>query len=208
MRKPLGHQQEEALSRMREVLQEDLISLSVAGVRIDEDFEKNRCAVVCTVVETPAGTSMGVESDGVGLIDAFFNGLRLRYETQWPSLNTIRFTGFQVTGLMADSSSNAASDAKADATVTVTNSYGHVFEFGAITTSVAHSSIESVLAAVEYFVNSEKAYVRMYRALSHYRKEGRTDLVAKYTDLLSNMVRNTSYSEVIEQIRNGESPKT
>ena len=201
MRKPLSHQQEEALSRMREVLQDDLLSLRVAGVRFEEHFDRGECSIACSVREEPAGQSISVEATGVGLIDAFFSGLCDRYADAHPSLGTLRFTGFQVTGLMGDSSNGSGSDAKADATITVTNSYGHTFEFGAITPSVAQSSMESVLAAVEYFVNSEKAYVQMVRALEHYRTEGRTDLVAKYTDLLTNMVRNTSYSEVIEQLR-------
>ena len=58
-----------------------------------------------------------------------------------------------------------------------------------------------VSAAVEYFVNSERAYVTMYRALEHYRSEGRTDLVAKYTTRLAAMVRNTSYSSVLERMK-------
>jgi hypothetical protein len=41
----------------------------------------------------------------------------------------------------------------------------------------------------------------MYRARKHYESEGRTDLVSKYTDLMSMMVANTSYSEVIERLK-------
>lgn len=201
MRKPLDHRQEDALSRMREVLQDDLLTLTVSGVSMQEDFEHRRCAVSCVVREQPGDRALAIEATGVGLIDAFFAGLGAHYAGDHPSLSTLRFTGFEVRGLMADSATANATDAKADATIRVANSYGAEFEFGAITSSVAHSSVECVLAAVEYFVNSERATVRMFRALEHYRREGRTDLIAKYTDLLSEMVRNTSYSEVIEGLR-------
>lgn len=201
MRKPLDHRQEDALARMREVLQDDLLTLTVGGVSLQENFAEHRCAVSCVVREQPGDTPLAIEATGVGLIDAFFAGLGAHYAGEHPSLRTLRFTGFEVTGLMAESDSANATDAKADATIRVANSYGAEFEFGAITSSVAHSSIECVLAAVEYFVNSERATVRMFRALEHYRQEGRGDLVSKYTDLLSEMVRNTSYSEVIEGLR-------
>ena len=52
-----------------------------------------------------------------------------------------------------------------------------------------------------YFVNSEKAFIRIYNLLQHHRADGRTDLVTKYQLLLGQMVQNTSYTEVIEQIK-------
>jgi hypothetical protein len=41
----------------------------------------------------------------------------------------------------------------------------------------------------------------MFKARKHYEKEGRTDLVTKYTDLMAKMVANTSYSESIAKIK-------
>ena len=63
---------------------------------------------------------------------------------------------------------------------------------------------DGLLDTVEYFVNTERTYIRLFRALEHYRKEGRSDLIDKYTSLLSVVVRNTSYEEVSERIKNGE----
>ena len=57
------------------------------------------------------------------------------------------------------------------------------------------------MKAVEYFVNSERAFVRMYKAREHYQKEGRDELVTKYTVLLAKMVANTSYSDVTARIK-------
>ncbi len=43
--------------------------------------------------------------------------------------------------------------------------------------------------------------MRLHEILEHYRSEGRTDLVDKYTELMSRVVENTSYSEVVERIK-------
>jgi hypothetical protein len=59
----------------------------------------------------------------------------------------------------------------------------------------------ATVAGVEYFVNSERTFVRLQEILEHYRKEGRAELVQKYTSLMSEVVENTSYSEVVERIR-------
>jgi len=54
---------------------------------------------------------------------------------------------------------------------------------------------------VEYFVNAERAFV----TLSHARKDalarGRADLVARYTAELAEVVRSTSYAEIIDTLR-------
>jgi len=199
MRIDLTHAQQDAIARMREVLQDGFVTLRVQKYRVEEDVDAGRSSVLATIVEDPGDVRFGVEADGVGIIDALFSGLLDRYADAHPSLRSIRFTGFSVKGLMTDTERGA--DAQAVAEIEVTNSYGTSFSFGARSHSVSRASVEIVVAAVEYFVNAERAWVKMYEALQHYRSEGRADLVQKYTTMLSEMVKNTSYSEVIEQLR-------
>jgi hypothetical protein len=201
MREPLGPKQQKALEQMRTVLGEDFLTLDVSDYELREDFDEEHCVVVCNVIEKPGDRRFKVEGKGVGMLDAFFSALCVRYQHEHPSLETIRFTHFDVRGLMGDARAERASDAKAEARIGVTNSAGMDFTFSAVSTSVSHSSMEAVLEAVEYFVNSERSYVRIYKALEHYRKEHRPELVAKYTDLLAEMVRNTSYSTAVERLK-------
>ena len=201
MREPLGPQQQRALEQMRTVLGDEFLTLDVIDYQLSENFGEEHCVVVCNVVEKPGDRRFTVEGRGVGMLDAFFSALSARYQDEHPSLESIRFTHFDVRGLMGDARAERASDAKAEARIGVTNSAGMEFTFAAVSTSVSHSSMEAVLEAVEYFVNSERAYVRIYKALEHYRKENRPELVGKYTDLLAQMVRNTSYSSAVERLK-------
>ena len=50
-------------------------------------------------------------------------------------------------------------------------------------------------------MNSERAFIECFRALKSGREQRRQDLVERYTALMAELVKNTSYSEVIEQIR-------
>jgi hypothetical protein len=188
---------------MRDVLGEEFLTLAVTDYELRENFGDDFCVMTCNVVENPGARRFTIEGKGVGMLDAFFHGLAARYQEEHPSLETIRFSSFSVRGLMGDAHENAASDATAEAIVGVTNSGGTEFQFGATSPSVSHSSVEAMLAAVEYFVNSERAYVRLYRALEHHRSSGRPELVAKYTELLAAMVRNTSYSSAVERLKGG-----
>ncbi|MCA9547300.1 MAG: hypothetical protein KC613_23015, partial [Myxococcales bacterium] len=53
----------------------------------------------------------------------------------------------------------------------------------------------------EYFVNSERAFVMLHRALLDAKGRHRADLVEQYTSKLAELVNSTSYSEVIQKIR-------
>lgn len=201
MREPVSIQQERALGLMKTVLGDEMLCLTVTDYELRERIDEGQCTISCAVTEQPGNQRFRIEGRGVGMLDAFFAGLSGRYEPDHPSLQTIKFSSFVVRGLMGDARGNRASDAKAEARIGITNSAGTEFEFGAVSSSVSHSSLEAVLFAVEYFVNSERAYVRIYKALEHYRSEGRGDLVGKYTEMLSEMVRNTSYSTAVERLK-------
>jgi hypothetical protein len=203
MRTPLAPPQQDAVARMQEILQDDFVSLQVKSYEVREDFERGTCHIRATVLEAPSLSISDVDADGVGMIDAFFTALNTRYAAEHPSLQSLRFTRVTVTGLLNESTNGRGTDARAQAEIGVTNSYGTEFSFGAVTPSVSRSSLEAVAAAVEFFVNSERAYVTAWRALEHAKSGGRHDLVSRYTDWLSHIVRNTSYSAVIERLRGG-----
>lgn len=196
---PLEQAQNDAIAQMRDVLQDGFLELQIARYTLEEDLAAGVCRVQCQVCLNGADP-VAVEGEGVGTIDALFNGLKRRFASEYPSLESIRFTGLFVKGLMTDSKQQHGADAAAEARVEVANSTGRSFTFTATSGSVSRSSIEAVLAAVQYFVNSERTYVTLYLALQHYRSEGRADLVEKYTGLLAEMVRNTSYSAAVERL--------
>jgi hypothetical protein len=183
---------------MRDVLQEDFLTLELHRYTFREDLLENQLSFEGIIAEHPKDAMQEVTGIGVGLIDAFFNALVARYAPEHSSLESLTFTSFAVRGLMQETRMARATDAKAEATVGLTNSYGTEFSFRAVSGSVTRSCLDAVLGAVEYFVNSERAFFRINSALEHYRSEGRSDLVAKYTDLLAEMVRNTSYSSLMK----------
>ena len=192
--------QEDAIATMREVLQDDFLTLQVLRSTATEDFASGTCRLQAVVSAEPLAAEAEIDAEGVGVVAAFFDGLRARFAPEHPSLRSLSFSSFDVRGLIEESGDGDRSNAHARVTVGITNSYGNEFLFASVTPSVERSSLQAVANAVCYFINSERAYVTMYNALQHYRSTGRTDLVAKYTTMLGGMVRNTSYSEVLERL--------
>ena len=91
--------------------------------------------------------------------------------------------------------------AEGETEIVILNSEGRRFAFTDESRSVTASAARALIAVTEYFVNAERAFV----TLSHARKDavarGRQDLVTRYTAELAEVVKSTSYAEVIESIR-------
>lgn len=198
----MEQKQEKMIALMKEILQDDYLQLSVKLYSMTESLEEEEplCRLTCHLVNAD-GSEMIVESEGVGVIDALFKGIRDRLADQYPSLKSIRFSQFNIRGLISIDDGPSTSKATAEATVGIVNSEGVEFIFKSTAPSVSRAGIQATVNAADYFVNSEKTFVRLHEILQHYRSEGRMDLVEKYTDLMSRVVGNTSYSEVVERIK-------
>src|SRR5262249_57159199 len=135
-----------------------------------------------------------IEGEGVGPIDAVWGALINRYAKEYQSLKSVTLANFAVTAAIDSKRRKAGLDALATVELTVTNSEHKRFTFKDESRSVTASAARVVIAVAEYFVNAERAFV----TLSHARKDalarGRSDLVARYTAELAEVVKSTSYA--------------
>ncbi|MCC6747397.1 MAG: hypothetical protein IT371_07045 [Deltaproteobacteria bacterium] len=198
--------QTETIALMREVLRESYTNLQVRRVDIKEQLDEETTEINCEVINEATGEKSVIAGKGVGVIDAFFQGVADRFATEYPSLRTIRFAAFTVQAQLGSKRGYAGTDSKAEVTVEVANSDDKRFRFTHASRSVIASSIVTTLAALEYFINSERAFVTMYHALKDAKERNRSDLVQRYTNALASLVQNTSYSEVISKIRTDLGP--
>lgn len=188
-----------------EVLDGTELELKIDEYRLEESFETGRVAVHCEVHDARTGEKTSITGDGVGLIDAVFGGLRTRYSDQHRSLNTIRFSDFTIKANVETGDHAGRSDMAAKVELEVVNSEGRAFHFSHASRSITASSLYVVLDAVAFFVNCERAFVAVYRALEHAKSENRHDSVERYTGQLATLVEATSYSDVIEHRKRGDS---
>lgn len=184
---------------IKQVLGEDYLNLDVVHYRLSEEIGAPDGCQVAVRLRHAAG-EIDIEGRGVGFIDAVYHGLVAHYAQAFQSLKTIQFTGFEVTGKM-DTGHQQGLDAEALVTLKVQNSEKHDFVFMAEGRSTVACTLEAVISAVEFFVNSERAFRQVHRALEDARSRNRADLIQSYTAKLAELVNTTSYSEVIERIR-------
>ncbi len=198
--------QQRIVQVVREILGGDYLRLRVDALYLEEDLTTGSCALRCELQhesgeQISGEPAMIIAGKGVGFLDAFFHALRERLAVDFASLDSIELVSF---GLRADLSTRGklfGSDAEGTVDLEVHNSDNRLFRFSARSRSITASSAIACLRAAEYFVNSERAFISIYKALLDARERRRHDLVQHYTQQLSELVNNTSYTKVIEEIR-------
>ncbi|MBN1960040.1 MAG: hypothetical protein JW841_03775 [Deltaproteobacteria bacterium] len=179
----------------------------VDSYRIEENLESGPLTVQCNIHDERSGNRSVITGSGVGAIDAMFVGIVNVFANEFPSLKSLRVVDFSIKTDVNSGKQATRSDMAAIVTLIIANSEGREYSFSHASQSTTHSSLAVVLQCTEFFINSERAFISVYKALQHARENNRPDSVTLYTSQLATLVEATSYSEVIEQIRSTELKK-
>ena len=197
----MRHEHDRIRKLVRDVLGPEYLALRVDRVQFEEDLVEPRVSIRADLYNEHTGEHQAIAGQGVGIVDAFFQALVGRLANQYPSLKTIEFSKFRIEGRIDTKRQTQGADAMGEVTLVVRNSDRREFVFNDASRSITASAMRTVLQAVEYFVNSERAFIAVYGRLEDARKRNRDDLVQTYTGQLVELVKNTSYSEAIEGIK-------
>ena len=185
---------------IRQVLGKDYLELKVKKLTLEEDFDSAESIVRIQTLDTH-GSQIEISGSGCGLGDAVFAGFLERYALEYQSLKTLQLVGFSVNAHLDTKKGHSGVDAMGEVVLQVRNSEGDLFDFSDESRSVASSTARVVIAVVEYFVNAERAFITLYKSLQDAKTRNRADLVTRFTTELSEVVKSTSYAEVIENIK-------
>ncbi|WP_428264205.1 alpha-isopropylmalate synthase regulatory domain-containing protein [Haliangium sp.] len=188
------------LELIKRVLGDGYLQLELDRLTVDEVVSEETCSVAVEARDA-GGVTVRVEGKGSGMVDAVFRALLARYAQEYRSLESIELANFQVSAELDTKEAKSGVDAMAKVIIEVQNSEGKSFTFSDGSRSVALSSARAVLAVVEYFVNAERAFITLYKSRKDAQDRHRDDLVARYTHEMAEVVKSTSYAEIIEQIK-------
>jgi len=182
----------------REVLRESYSTYDVEKLELTEDASGVNVKVVlrrARVSGDGASNSVEVSGRGVGLVDAFYDGIMGAWANEFASLRTISLADFVISAGF-DDAKGRKSDALAVATIKVKNAHGVTCSFERKTPSVTRSCLLVALDAVTFFVNAERAYVQLQLAMKDATERRRSDLVDRYRQQMGTIVQATSYAEL------------
>lgn len=188
------------LELIRRVLGTEYLELKIEKLTLEEDFESGRSKVTLQTHDTQ-DNRLVVEGEGVGLVDALWLGLLDRYGVEYQSLKSLELASFDVQARLDTKKHHDGTDAIGEVTLEVRNSEDNLFSFSDASRSISASTARAVVAAVEYFVNAERAFITLYNCRRDAKERQRDDLVTRYTQEIAEVVKSTSYAEVIENVK-------
>lgn len=196
------------LKQIQDVLKDDRrddwLHFQAPSYILSEDTD--RAKVVLKLQRSDADSIVQAGGKGVGLVDAVFRALKDELATEFPSLDHIFFKRFFINGGF-DVAEGQGTDAGATAELHIENTYLSTAVFISETRSVTFSSVTAVVQAIEFYVNAERAVLRLIDWINHYIKASRPDLADRYTRELGDLVKIASYSEAIEKAKREKLPE-
>ena len=185
---------------IRRVLGDDYLTLELVTLSQEESQETEQCTVSLQINATD-NDGFKAEGIGVGLVDAVWDALMKKYSSEYSSLKTIEISKFLIEAKRGTQHRTAGADAIGDVILEIKNTEGRYFKFVDSSRSIVFSGAKAVFAAVEHFINSERAFVMLFKSRDDAKMRNRQDLVTRYTRELSEVVKSTSYSKVIEDMK-------
>lgn len=185
---------------IRQICSNWWIPLEAEDFNIKELIKEKQTSIECKVQFGKRGKKeINIEGNGKGAVDAFYRSIVDELSEEYSSLRDIKFKKFLI---KSDIKSKApGSDATVEATLRLLNARDQEFEFVSESHSMNVAAINVVLKAVEFFVNSHIAMSKTYISLKDARERNRSDLIEKYTLQMADLVKVTSYVEVINKFK-------
>jgi len=195
-RTPEQVQKDQILKLVKNFLGDGYVEIAISHLLIREDLVGEETTVEC-VMEF-GSEPVSIISTGRGVVDALFKGMREKLEDKYLSLGEVCFKDFSFDVDPSSGRKHAKTDVSIKVSLCTLSSNKRPRTFSAESHSFNVAAIRSVISAVEYYLNCEKAVLELKQTILGARQSGRPELETKYINLLSEIVQNTSYAEAIK----------
>jgi hypothetical protein len=201
-----GIKKEQNEEVIREVLADRYLSFTIERLNIHEDLLNKETSVQCSLIITNLEdrlASYDLEGTGKGLFDVLFTCAIEKLVDDCHSLRNLRLEEFNVdvdkVDLRRVCRKGLGADARVEASLTISNGNGKLIPFTSRSQSLIAASADVVCKTIEFFVNSERAVLRLKQLLMDADERNRGDLYNQYTLKLSDLVFNTSYEKSLKE---------
>ena len=190
---PTQDEQTKISGIVQEVLDENYTPLQIKNFTLKEDTENDKSLVTCELVL--GEQEILVEGQGSGVVDALFCTIIKELSIQYSSLNNIQLIDFIMK--VTPEKKGIGSSGFVSIDLAVRNRRGNKTHFLHKSRSIIGAAIQVVQKCIEYFINSELAIVQLKKSLQNAKERNRMDLVTKYTHMMSELVKNMPYNNIL-----------
>jgi len=192
--------QEKQIKLVKNILNKDYINLEINNFNIQQNISNNKCEISCKIflksLNKKYKKNIQIASIGLGPIDSLFSGFISALEDEFKTLKDIKLCGFFIKTKL-DKSSNYGTDGTIITEILVTNSNKQVLRFKCESNSIITAIIQIIVKVFQHYINAEYSVILLKKLYEDAKNRHRTDLMEEYTLALSEIVKNTNYSDII-----------
>ena len=195
-RTPQEVQREEIESLIQEVLADQYIEVELQSVKVSEEAKVigTNTALVLTRSDQPK--KIRCKADGNGMVHSLFLCLKEIFAEEFVSLSKINLYSFAVNTRLDTALTKEKTDARVEVLVEFENAFGAVVPFRAASTSLLKATLDTLIAAVQLYINAELAFVRIKSLITEAEVRNRYDVRADLIYKITKIVGVSSYEEI------------
>ena len=198
-RKTYSEDRRERVSEIiKDILKKDYVSLKLIELSIKEDAVKEKSEINCKLLF--GKKRLTIKGPGSGPVDALFGALVDSFSDEYCSLKNLYFARFSIEADVEKYLRYSKTDAIVEATLEIDNDCDALL-FREKSNSISIVSAKVVLSAIEHFINAEKCVTMLYDDIQNAKKRNRGDMTNFYTRQLAEIVKNISYENVIQKLK-------
>jgi len=183
---------------IKDVLKKHYVRLKLEELSIKENIAEEKTEIICKLLF--GKKKLTIKGTGCGPVDALFTALVESLSEEYCSLKNLHFTRFSIEADVEKYLRSSKADAVVEATLEIDNDCDSLL-FRGSANSINVVSAKVVLSAMEHFINAEKCVIMLYTNIQNVKKRNRGDMTNIYTGQLSEVVKNVSYENVINRIK-------
>lgn len=187
----------DTISLIKKILKGKYRILKLKSLSFQESYSGQKTTINSTMTIGFGRRNKVIESEGVGIVDSLFKGLKNCFSADYVSLESIRLHSFRVYTSLANPASVGSTEDCVTVMVEFVNAYEKVVPFRFSSSSLTRSVAHCLTGAFEFYINSELCFRRLKELVSDASSRGRHDIKDLYISDMVNIVGVSSYEEVL-----------
>lgn len=199
MKTPSDLQREKLNDIVKKILKDEYISIQISGLTIKEKFGADTSDLICKYKLSNEKQTQTLKASGRGMCDALYHGFITKMGKKHPSLNELRIIDFNLNAEgLKKYKMTPGTQAFVEAHLLIRGGNREGILFHGRSRSIITATIQVICAAIECFINSELAYLKLKKGYADAQRRNRQDLAEKYNLQMVELVNVNCYTASVD----------
>jgi len=196
-RTPQENKKDEIEQFIYSFLGDESFKIEIVSLKCLENYKTSKTTTEVKLRTNLESTLVKCKGEGSGVLHSLFTCLKELYAGQYRSLTGINLNSFSVTTNLCTAASFDRTDAMVEVVSEFKNAAGAITPFRASSSSLMGSAASSILSAVQFYINSEKTFLRLRDLIDDAESRNRSDLKGELVYKITKIIGVSSYEGLV-----------